>query len=155
MSKPWRQKPKKKYKKRDPKVTSAIMSAVKSKGSKAELILRKELWKRGFRYRLHDKKLIGKPDIVFKSLKTVIFVDGDFWHGRALIEEGVKGLRRGLRTDRSDWWIAKLQRTVERDKEVTKVLVDDGWKVIRFWESEIKENLKDVADEIESHLNGT
>lgn len=150
---PWRKEPKKKYKARDPKVTSAMMSAVKSKGSKAEIAIRKELWNRGFRYRLHAKKIFGKPDLVFRKHKTVVFIDGDFWHGRALIEEGVSGLKRGLRTERSDWWIAKLERNVNRHKEVTEKLTGEGWRVLRYWESEVLKNTKTVADKIENYLN--
>lgn len=149
---PWRKEPKKKYKARDPKLTSVMMSAVKSKGSKAETAIRKELWKRGYRYRLHVKKLVGKPDLVFRKYKTLVFIDGDFWHGRALLEEGVEGLKRGLRTERSEWWIAKLKRTVKRDQEVTKKLISEGWCVLRYWESEVLKDVKAIADKVENHL---
>lgn len=153
MNEPWRKEPKRKYKSRDPKITSAMMAAVKSKNSKAEIAIRKELWKRGFRYRLHAKQLIGKPDLVFRKKKILVFIDGDFWHGRALIEEGVEGLKRGLRTERSDWWIAKIERNVNRDIEVTEKLKSEGWNVLRYWESEVRKNVFAVADRIQSELN--
>jgi DNA mismatch endonuclease (patch repair protein) len=149
---PWRSTPKKPYKERDPKVTSAMMAAVKGKNNKAELALRKELWSRGLRYRLYDSSLIGKPDLVFKGPRVVIFVDGDFWHGRALVEEGVEGLKRGLRTQRSDWWIQKIGRNVDRDRKVTRRLRRAGWRVMRFWESEVQKDLFKVADKVERTL---
>lgn len=151
--KPWRKNPKKAYQERDSKITSKVMSAVKSKNNKAEMALRKELWKRGQRYRLYDKTLIGRPDLVFKSKKVIIFVDGDFWHGRALVEEGVEGLKRGLRTSRSDWWLAKIGRNVKRDQVVTKQLESEGWRVLRIWESEVQENVSLAADKVEEFLN--
>lgn len=151
--KPWRKNPKKEYKERDSKITSKVMSAVKSKNNKAEMALRKELWKRGRRYRLYDKTLIGRPDLVFKSKKVTIFVDGDFWHGRALVEEGIEGLQRGLRTIRSDWWLTKIGRTVERDRKVTRQLQSEGWRVLRIWESEVKDNIHLAADKVEDFLN--
>ncbi len=152
MSEPWRKVPKKVYKERDAKVTSRMMRAVKSQNGKAEVALRKELWKQGLRYRLYDKKLIGKPDLVFKKRKTVVFVDGDFWHGRALVEEGVEGFTRGVRTAKSDWWLAKIQRNVERDKVVTAKLKSEGWLVLRYWESAVKKNVAEIAKEIEGFL---
>jgi DNA mismatch endonuclease (patch repair protein) len=114
-----------------------MMSSVRAKDGKAEIRLRKELHARGYRYRLHSKKLMGKPDIVFSRKKIVIFVDGDFWHGRALIEEGVQGLKKGLRTERADWWITKIKKTVQRDTYVTSELETAGWRVVRVWESDV------------------
>ncbi len=128
------------------------MSKVRSRDNKAELLLRKEIWSRGYRYRLHLKRLIGKPDLVFSNKHLIVFVDGDFWHGRALIEEGVKGLKKGLRTDRADWWIEKIEKTIRRDKWVNESLENEGWKVLRFWESEIIRNCTMIADSIENHL---
>ena len=90
--------------------------------------------------------------MVFKSKRVVVFIDGDFWHGRALLEEGVEGLKKGLRTNKSDWWISKIQKNVVRDKTVTTTLTDQGWKVLRFWESEVKSDLSGVANNIELTL---
>ena len=89
---------------------------------------------------------------MFKSKRVVVFIDGDFWHGRALLEEGVEGLKKGLRTNKSDWWISKIQKNVVRDKTVTTTLTDQGWKVLRFWESEVKSDLSGVANNIELTL---
>jgi DNA mismatch endonuclease (patch repair protein) len=129
-----------------------MMSRVKARDNKAELMLRKELWGRGIRYRLHSKHLIGKPDLIFARKAIAVFVDGDFWHGRALIEEGVEGLKRGLRTARSDWWIEKIQKTAQRDQTVTRRLEADGWTVIRFWESDVLQNCTMAADIVQSLL---
>ena len=139
MEKTWRNLPKREYVPRSPAITSSMMSKVKNRDSKAELLLRREIWSRGFRYRLHSKHLIGKPDLAFCRQKPAVFVDGDFWHGRALIEEGVEGLRRGLRSERAEWWISKIQKTIERDEEVSHALSEKGWRILRFWESEHSE----------------
>lgn len=150
--KPWRYPPKREYKPRSPAVTSAMMSKVKSKHSKAEVALRRELWRRGLRYRLHYGKLPGRPDLVFVGARLVVFVDGDFWHGRNLVEEGEDALRATIRGKRQDWWVAKIKRNVERDKEVTSKLQADGWEVLRFWESAIKEDVHAVADVVADRI---
>jgi DNA mismatch endonuclease (patch repair protein) len=149
---PWRKPPSRPYKPRDPKVTSAVMSAVRSKGNKAEVALRKELWRRGYRYRLYDGRLPGRPDLVFRSRKAVVFVDGDFWHGRALIEQGSEALLTAVRTERGEWWLNKITRTVERDRLASERLRSDGWKVLRLWESEVKRDVAAAADRVEEFL---
>ena len=128
------------------------MSRIRSKDTVAELMLRRELWARGFRYRLHAKGVPGKPDIVFKGARVAVFVDGDWWHGRVLAEEGEGALRKVLRTSRQDWWVSKLSGNVARDQRVTAELESLGWLVIRVWESDIKRALGDVADRVESAL---
>lgn len=144
----WRRPPEKPYQPRDPAVTSAMMSKVRSKNSKAELALRRELWHRGYRYRLHYGKLPGRPDLVFVGTRVVVFVDGDFWHGRTLREGGESALRANIRGKRQDWWVAKLTRTVERDLGVSERLHHDGWRVLRLWESEVNENVSAAADKV-------
>lgn len=129
------------------------MSKVRNRDGKAEMLLRKELWSLGLRYRLHSKILVGKPDIVFASKKLVVFVDGDFWHGRPLIEEGLMGLRRGIRSVRFDWWAAKIQRTVDRDKQVNNELANSGWKVMRYWESDVLRNPQFIASQIKQTIS--
>ena len=146
----WRYPPIREYKARDPTVTSRMMSAVKSKGSKAELLLRHALWRRGYRYRLHHTKLIGKPDIVFSRFRVVVFVDSDFWHARTLISEGEPALRATIRGERQDWWIAKLRRNAARDAKVTERLMQDEWRVVRIWESEVIANPEVCANYVES-----
>ena len=145
----WRPPPKREYKPRDPEVTSAMMAAVRHRENKAEVALRRELWRRGLRYRLYSDKLVGKPDLVFVSARAVVFVDGDFWHGRAIRENGVSAFRATLRTDKRDWWVDKLSRNAERDQRVNAELRRSGWRVLRLWESDVKANLSRVADKVE------
>lgn len=108
------------------------MRAVKSKDTKIELILRKELWARGYRYRKNYKKLPGKPDIVFTKYKIAVFCDSEFWHGKNY-EESTSRIGTN-----SDYWRQKIKRNMERDKEVNKQLTETGWTVLRFWEKEIR-----------------
>lgn len=140
------------YRPRDPKLTSAIMAAVRGKNNRAEVALRKELWRRGLRYRLYDKRLPGCPDIVFRSARVAVFVDGDYWHGRAFIENGLAGLRRVFRTERRAYWIAKIKRNVERDRRTSADLLDLGWRVVRVWESGVLKDVVAMADRVASSL---
>lgn len=140
--------PSRAYKARDPKVTSTMMSAVRSKDTKPELLLRRALHQRGLRYRLHDRSVTGRPDLVFASPRVAVFVDSDWWHGRILQEEGETALRAHLRTARADWWVAKFTRNVERDAEVTAALEADGWRVLRIWESEILASLETAIERV-------
>lgn len=137
MSTPWRDLPQREYVARDPAITSRMMSRVKNKDSRAELVLRRALWGHGLRYVLHHELLPGKPDIVFRGSKVVVFVDGDFWHGRGLREQGREAFAATLRTERRDWWVEKIEKTVKRDHSVTALLEQQGWKVLRFWENEV------------------
>lgn len=125
------------------------MAAVGARENRAEVSLRRELWRRGLRYRLYSGKLIGRPDMVFVASRVVVFVDGDFWHGRQIRENGDNAFRATMRTERREWWVSKLKRNIERDAQVTEALVDDGWRVMRYWESEIAANLQGVANRVE------
>lgn len=127
---------------RPPEITSKIMSAVKNKDSKAELLLRRALFARGMRYRVHYRRLIGSPDIVFPSAKVAIFVDGDFWHGNAWRVRGMASFQEQFRfRSNPEFWEAKIRRNMERDEEVNQQLVSQGWVVLRFWESDIVQNI--------------
>jgi len=128
---------------RDSAVTSRMMAAVKNKDSKAELVLRAALWRRGLRYRKHAN-LIGRPDLVFGPARTAVFVDGDFWHGNAWRLRGLPNLAAQF-PHRRRWWVAKIQRNIERDAEVTAALRRQGWKVLRFWESQVLKAPQRVA----------
>lgn len=123
------------------------MRSNKSKDTKPELMLRKELWKRGLRYRKNDKKVIGKPDIVFVSRKIAIFVADKMWHGYDWEKQ-----KNDFKSHR-DFWIPKIERNIERDKEVTEQLQNEGWTVLRFWDFEMKKTLSDCADKIEKVYN--
>ena len=110
------------------------MSRIKATDTKPELIVRKFLHSHGFRYRLHNKTLPGKPDITLKKYKTVIFVNGCFWHGH----EGCKYFV--LPKTRTKWWFQKINNTRNRDLANYKELLVDGWKVIILWECDLKKN---------------
>lgn len=99
-----------------------------------ELVLRKALWAAGYRYRKNVAELPGRPDVVFTKPRVAIFVDGDFWHGRDW-ESRRQKLQAG---SNPDYWLAKIQRNMERDRETTSRLASMGWTVLRFWESEIR-----------------
>ena len=117
-------------------VRSLNMSHIRSTNSKPEEIVRKYLFSQGFRYRKNDKRLPGKPDIVLPKYKTVIFVNGCFWHKHDCP-------RFAWPSSNKDYWIPKIQRNVERDKENHELLKKSGWKVIVVWECELKKKIKD------------
>ena len=114
------------------------MSAVKSVGTKPEVIVRRGLWERGFRYRLNHKRLPGHPDLVLKKYRSCIFVNGCFWHGHFVKLDKMESSRccRIPRTNR-DFWVAKIRRNKERDKEEQKKLAEIGWHCITVWECEL------------------
>ena len=95
---------------RDPVVTSRMMAAVRGKNTQPELALRKLLFARGLRYRLHDRRLPGCPDVVFPGARLAVFVDGDFWHGQGWKERGLKSYEDQFPTNRN-FWVAKIKRT--------------------------------------------
>ncbi len=119
------------------------MSRVKNKDSEIELMLRKELWKRNIRYRKNVKTIFGKPDIAFKGKKIAVFVDSEFWHGYDWEHR-----KDDIKSNR-DFWIPKIERTIQRDLEVKAHLESEGWLVLRFWGKEIKKNPLECADIIE------
>jgi len=125
---------------------SEIMQRVKSKNTKIEIILRKELWKRGLRYQKNVKDIFGKPDIVFKGKKLVVFTDSEFWHGKQFLEG------KSIPKTNTEYWVNKFKRNIERDKKVNKKLQDEGWTVLRFWGIDIKKNVSNCADAIERTL---
>lgn len=114
------------------------MSRVRNRDSKAELTLRRALHAAGVRYRLHARDVTGHPDLVIRRLRLAVFVDGDLWHGNP---EEVRRRRRESLADvfptRTDWWVAKIERTIERDREVNDALRLAGWTVIRLWEHDV------------------
>ena len=137
---------------RDPEVTHKIMSAIKSKNTEPELLLRRELWNRGFRYRVNYKKLPGKPDIVFTKAKLVVFCDGDFWHGHNWALRGLGSLEEEL-ASYSEFWKEKILGNIERDRVNTEKLEEEGWVVLRLWESEIRKNLEECVGLVERKYN--
>ena len=119
------------------------MQRVKSKDSEIEKILRNVLWNKGYRYRKNVKDVFGHPDIVFKSKKVAIFCDSEFWHGYDWERK-----KNEIKT-RQDFWIPKIERNMQRDKEVNMKLSEEGWTVLRFWGTEIKKQTENCGKEIE------
>lgn len=132
---------------RDSKVTSRMMAAVRNKDSKAELALRRALHARGLRYRLHARDVTGHPDIVIRSQRLAVFVDGDMWHGNEYKRRGLSSLA-DLFPTRTEWWVDKIERNMRRDQEVNEQLAAAGWTVVRIWESEVREDLQKAADRV-------
>ena len=122
---------------------SQIMSKVKSKNTELEISFRKRLWNKKNHYRLHYK-ITGKPDLVFVSRRVAIFIDSCFWHKCPL--------HHRQPNSNKDYWIPKLKRNEERAKEVNKTLLRKGWKVVRIWEHEIKENKERCIKRIKRYL---
>lgn len=124
------------------------MKQVKNKDSKIEVALRKELWNRGLRYQKNVTSIFGKPDLVFKGKKVAVFCDSEFWHGYNWDER-----KKDFKSHQA-FWIPKIERNMERDKEVTAELQRQGWTVLRFWGKEIKKNVCGCADIIEKAVRG-
>lgn len=120
------------------------MKAVKNKGSKIETMLQKELWHRGLRYRKNAKIVYGKPDIAFIGKKVAVFCDSEFFHGYDW-----ENKNKEIKSNR-DFWIPKIEKNMQRDREVTAKLTSEGWTVLRFWGNEIKKDLSGCADKIEA-----
>jgi DNA mismatch endonuclease (patch repair protein) len=114
------------------KQRSYNMSRIKGKNTKPEMLVRKFLHANGYRYKLHDKKLAGKPDIVLPKYSTVIFVHGCFWHGHANCKYFV------VPKTRTRWWTDKINRNKTNDEKAVKALKKDGWKIITVWECGLK-----------------
>lgn len=113
------------------------MSAIRAKNTKPEIIVRKYLWSRGFRYRLNHKRLPGKPDIVLRKYRTCIFVNGCFWHGHEDCRYFV------MPKSNTDFWQKKITRNKERDKLVQQKLSTMGWHSITLWECQLKASVRE------------
>lgn len=129
------------------------MAAVKNTGSTAELAVRRRLWANGLRYRLR-LKLPGKPDLVFPKQRVAIFIDGDLWHGNSWRVRGLPNLEAQFPT-RTEWWVSKIRRNMERDAEVNDLLARAGWTVLRFWESDVLAEPNEVAGVIARYVKPT
>ena len=120
------------------------MVAIKSRDTKIEVSLRLALWHKGIRYRKNYKIFDCRPDIVLTKYKIAIFCDGDFWHGKTFERYDV--------TTNAEYWHEKIRRNMERDLENTIELRDNGWTVLRFWETDIKKHLDDCVAEVLSNV---
>lgn len=123
------------------------MQQVKNKDSRIEVLLRKELWARGLRYRKNVNQIYGKPDIAFIGKKIAVFCDSEFWHGYNW-EDRKKDFK-----SHQDFWFSKIERNMQRDVDVTAKLEAEGWTVLRFWGKEITKNTLHCADVIEKVVN--
>jgi len=143
---------------------SANMAAIRSKNTKPEMIVRKGLWKRGFRYRLNHRGLPGHPDLVLRKYRTCIFVNGCFWHGHhvqlqaAQMDDGQWRMESSacckIPKTNQDFWVAKIRRNKERDKEVQRHLAEMGWHCITVWECQLKSSEREeTLDAIAFTLN--
>lgn len=125
------------------------MSCIKGKGTKPEEIVRKYLFSQGFRYRKNDKRLPGTPDIVLPKYKTVIFVNGCFWHGH----EGCKYFV--WPKNNADFWKKKIEDNISRDHISIKLLEAQGWNVIIVWECELKKvSIDETLKKLKENLSG-
>ena len=140
---------------------SANMAAIHSKDTKPEMIVRRGLWKRGFRYRLNHKRLPGHPDLVLRKYRTCIFVNGCFWHGHHInlqfddLQFTISNSEccKIPKTNR-DFWVAKIRRNKERDKEEQRKLAKMGWHCITVWECELKPSKREeTLDSIAFTMN--
>lgn len=113
------------------KQRSKNMAAVKNKDTKPEITVRSHLHRQGFRYRLHDKNLPGKPDIILKKHKTVVFVHGCFWHGH-------KCKKGTIPSTNIEFWAEKIGKNIVRDKNIEEKLINLDWKVITIWECDLQ-----------------
>lgn len=121
------------------------MSAIRSSENRTESALRRSVHALGLRYRKYRSDLPGRPDFVFPTERVAVFVDGDYWHCRILVEHGVKALEATLRTRQRDYWREKSLRRVARDQQVTAELKQAGWKVVRLWESDVQRDVGRAA----------
>ena len=122
------------------------MQAIKSSNTKIEVLLGKELWKRGYRYRKNNKTVFGKPDFTMKKYKIAIFCDSEFWHGKDW-----QFLNKRLQTNRT-FWVEKIERNIKRDLEVNNKLNEDNWHVIRFWGQDIIKNVHACVDQLKQFI---
>lgn len=130
-----------------PEQRHLIMSHIHSASTKPELLLRKSLWRQGFRYRVNDKRLPGSPDIVLPKYRTVIFVHGCFWHGHKDCPNYT------IPKTNTDFWTAKIARNQERDQETWRKLEFKGWHVLIVWECELKKvRFDDTVDYVASTI---
>ena len=138
---------------KSPEARSYNMSKIRGKDTKPELIVRNYLFKKGFRYRLHNEKLPGKPDIVLKKYRTVIFVNGCFWHAH----EGCKDFV--WPRNNQAFWKKKIEGNVVRDQANYEILRSEGWNIIICWVCQLNNkiiretSLQSIADEIFSNLS--
>lgn len=125
-----------------PEQRSTNMRAIKATGTKDEVRLAKALWSLGYRYRKNNKKVFGKPDLTFQKYKLAVFVDSEFFHGKNWETE-----KHRIKSN-TEFWHKKIERNIQRDKEVNTFLLENGWNILRFWSKDVKKNLDDCIEKI-------
>ena len=128
------------------KKRSKIMSKISSKNTRPELLFRRALWRKGVRYRINSKQLPGKPDVSIKKYKLAVFIDGEYWHGYNWNER-----KNNLKTNKN-FWIPKIERNMQRDREVNQQLTEMGFTIFRFWANEIKTDLNTCINDVMVYL---
>ncbi len=131
----------------DKPIKNKNMQAVKSSGSQIETMLGKALWLEGLRYRKNDRTVFGKPDFTLKKYKIAVFADSEFWHGKDW------EVRKLEHKSNVEFWHKKIERNMERDREVNERLKQEGWSVIRFWGKHIKKNLAECVEKVVSAVS--
>ena len=127
-----------------PQQRHKTMAAIRNKDTKPEMIVRKELWRRGFRYRLNHKRLPGHPDLVLRKYRTCIFINGCFWHGHLVESNKMESSACcKIPSTNHEFWVAKIRRNKERDREEQKQLAAMGWHCITVWECELKPKVRE------------
>ena len=123
------------------------MSQIKGKNTKPEILVRKYLFSKGLRFRIHDKRLPGKPDIVLPKYRSVVLIHGCFWHGHE------KCKYSSIPKTRTDWWVEKINQTKSNDISIVSSLKNLGWKVFTVWECELKtQNSKSTLEELSKQI---
>lgn len=126
---------------------SKNMSAIKATGTKDEVRLARALWSLVYRYRKNNKTIFGKPDLTFKKYILAIFVDSEFFHGKDWETE-----KHRIKSNQ-EFWHKKIERNIQRDKDVNTHLLENGWTVFRFWSKEVKKNLDNCIEKITYYMN--
>lgn len=134
------------------------MQRIKSKDTNPEIVLRKALWAKGYRYRKNYKELPGKPDIVLTKYKLCIFIDSEFFHGKnfdsGYHSSKYQSLREQLEAgERANYWLPKIERNIKRDRLVDAELKDRGWHVVRFWSKDILKGMDICVKIVEGIIN--
>lgn len=130
-----------------PEQRSKNMRAIKATGTIDEVRLAKALWSLGYRYRKNNKTVFGKPDITFKKYKLAIFVDSEFFHGKDWESE-----KHRIKSN-TEFWHKKIERNIQRDKQVNSYLIQNGWTVLRFWSKDVKKHLDECIEKIVSIID--
>ncbi len=123
------------------------MGKIRSKETKIEVLFRKNLWKAGYRYRKNASGYFGKPDVLLRRYKTVIFIDSCFWHG---CKKHFK-----LPASKRKFWKEKIERNRKRDAQVNRHYKKNGWKIVRVWEHDLRNKLELSVDKVKNIINST